>query len=150
MGQVSVTLNDRVYRLVCGDGEEDRLVELAAYVKTKVEKLRAELGHVGDERLVLMAALTIADELFDARAGVGLTGGVDGDAGPARATAAPGKAVEAARQPPAVNDSSEIDAADHVQQLKAVAARMAAERQGAQKPAPITVASPKPKRRDVA
>jgi cell division protein ZapA len=68
MGQVSVTLNDRVYRLVCDDGEEDRLVELATYVKAKVAHLTAELGHAGDERLMLMAALMIADELWDARA----------------------------------------------------------------------------------
>ena len=67
MGQVSVTLNDRVYRLVCDDGEEDRLVELAQYLKSKVSQLTAELGHAGDERLVLMAALMIADELWDAR-----------------------------------------------------------------------------------
>ena len=68
MGQVSITLNDRVYRLVCDDGEEDRLVELATYVKDKVAHLTAELGHAGDERLLLMAALMIADELWDARA----------------------------------------------------------------------------------
>ncbi len=68
MGQVSVTLNDRVYRLVCDEGEEDRLVELATYVKAKVTQLTAEVGRAGDERLLLMAALMIADELWDARA----------------------------------------------------------------------------------
>ena len=51
MGQVSITLNDRVYRLVCDDGEEDRLVELATYVKSKVTQLSAEVGRSGDERL---------------------------------------------------------------------------------------------------
>ena len=70
MGQVSVTINNRTYRLACDAGEEDRLVELAAYLKAKVEKLTAEVGHVGDERLMLMAALQIADELLDARLGV--------------------------------------------------------------------------------
>ena len=68
MGQVSVTLNDRIYRLVCDDGEEDRLVELATYVKAKVEHLTDEIGNAGQERLMLMAALIIADELWDARA----------------------------------------------------------------------------------
>jgi cell division protein ZapA len=68
VGQVSVTLNDRIYRLVCDDGEEDRLVELATYVKAKVEHLTDEIGNAGQERLMLMAALIIADELWDARA----------------------------------------------------------------------------------
>ena len=70
MGQVSVTINNRTYRLACDAGEEDRLVELVAYLKAKVEKLTAEVGHVGDERLMFMAALQIADELLDARSGV--------------------------------------------------------------------------------
>jgi cell division protein ZapA len=67
MGQVSITLNDRTYRLVCDDGEEDHLADLARMVKAKIETLRADVGHVGDERLMLMAALLIADDLVEAR-----------------------------------------------------------------------------------
>ena len=36
----------------------------------KLEELMRENGNVSDERLMLMAALTITDELFDARADV--------------------------------------------------------------------------------
>ena len=68
MGHVTVTLNSRTYRLRCGDGEESRLIELATQVKHRVDALSAEFGNVGDDRLLLMAALLIADELFDARA----------------------------------------------------------------------------------
>ncbi|MGE3064335.1 MAG: cell division protein ZapA [Hyphomicrobiaceae bacterium] len=67
MGQVSVTLNGRTYRLSCADGEEDRLLEVATYVKERVEKLCDEFGQVGDDRLLLMAAVVIGDELWDAR-----------------------------------------------------------------------------------
>ncbi len=67
MGQVAITLNDWTYRLVCDDGEEDRLVNLAQMVKAKIDTLRADVGHVGDERLMLMAALLIADELVEER-----------------------------------------------------------------------------------
>lgn len=67
MSQVSVTLNSRTYRLACEDGEEGRLVELATYVKERVEQLTLEFGQVGDDRLLLMAALLIADELWDTR-----------------------------------------------------------------------------------
>ena len=67
MGQVTITLNGRSYRLRCGDGEEQRLLELAEHVDDRLASLVAEFGQVGDERLLLMTALMIADELFDAR-----------------------------------------------------------------------------------
>lgn len=68
MGQVTVNVNGRSYRFDCGDGEEPRLQELAAYVKNRIDKLAQQFGRVGEERLLLMAALLIADELMDARA----------------------------------------------------------------------------------
>jgi cell division protein ZapA len=68
MGQVAINVNGRSYRFDCGDGEEARLKELAASVKGRVDKLVREYGSVGDERLMLMAALLITDELWDAKA----------------------------------------------------------------------------------
>lgn len=67
MGQVTVTLNARTYRLRCGDGEEQRLLALAQHVKSKVDRLVDEFGQVGNDRLMLMAALLVADELFEVR-----------------------------------------------------------------------------------
>jgi cell division protein ZapA len=69
MGQVAIAVNGRSYRFDCGDGEEARLQELADYVKSRMEALSSEHGNVGEERLLLMAALTIADELWDATSG---------------------------------------------------------------------------------
>lgn len=68
MGQVAITLNGRSFRFDCGDDEEARLKELAAYVSSRVEDLTREFGNVGEQRLLLMAALYITDELWDARA----------------------------------------------------------------------------------
>src|SRR5689334_15600264 len=68
MGQVTITLNGRSYRLTCGDGEERRLLQLAAHVESKLTQLVAEFGQVGDDRLLVMASVLITDELFDARA----------------------------------------------------------------------------------
>ena len=68
MGQVAVNMNGRLYRFDCGDGEEARLEELAAYVKARIDALAQEYGNVGDDRLMLTAALLITDELMDARA----------------------------------------------------------------------------------
>ncbi len=67
MGQVTVTLNGRTFRLQCGDGEEQRLHELADHVGQRVEQLAMQFGHYGDERLLLMATLAITDEMFDLR-----------------------------------------------------------------------------------
>jgi cell division protein ZapA len=68
MGQVSVTLNGRTYRLACGDGEEARLAEIATYVKSKLDQLAIEFGQAGDDRLLLMTALMVTDELYDLKA----------------------------------------------------------------------------------
>ncbi len=67
MGEVFLTLNGRSYRLACRDGEERRLEELARYVEQKFDNLAAEFGQIGESRLLMMSALMIADELFDAR-----------------------------------------------------------------------------------
>jgi cell division protein ZapA len=68
LGHVAVTLNRRTYRLQCGDGEEPRLVELGNHIRAKLDALTAEFGQVGDDRLLVLAALQVTDELWDARA----------------------------------------------------------------------------------
>lgn len=67
MGQVSVTLNGRTYRLECSEGEEPHLIELAEYLGTHVDTMRRKFGQVGDDRLILMASLVVADELWELR-----------------------------------------------------------------------------------
>ena len=70
MAQVAITFNNRTYRFSCGEEDVERLEQLANYLKAKLDGLMQEHGAIGDERLVLMAALTLADELFDARADI--------------------------------------------------------------------------------
>jgi cell division protein ZapA len=70
VADVSINFNGRSYRFSCGDNEVQRLEEIAKYLTAKLEELIRENGNVSDERLMLMAALTITDELFDARADV--------------------------------------------------------------------------------
>jgi cell division protein ZapA len=65
MGQVTVTINQRDYTIGCGDGEEDHLLTLAQYLDRHVADLVRTVGQVGDSRLMLMAGLTIADELSE-------------------------------------------------------------------------------------
>ena len=65
MAQVDVSVNGQSYRIACEDGQEDRLVDLAAMVDEKVIGLVNQIGQVGSNRLLVMAALSIADELVD-------------------------------------------------------------------------------------
>ncbi len=67
MGQVTVVLNGRTYRLECGEGEESHLIALAEYLGTHVEDMKRKFGQVGDDRLILMASLLVTDELWELR-----------------------------------------------------------------------------------
>ncbi len=67
MAQVTVTIGGKNYRVACNEGEEPHLESLAALVDAKVKDMRGAFGEIGDQRLVVMAALTIADDLSEAR-----------------------------------------------------------------------------------
>jgi cell division protein ZapA len=67
MAHVQVTIAGRSYRMACGDGEEAHLEELAAGVDAKIAELRGAFGEIGDQRIVVMTAITYADELFEAK-----------------------------------------------------------------------------------
>ncbi|MBV9829190.1 MAG: cell division protein ZapA [Alphaproteobacteria bacterium] len=66
MGQVVVKVNGREFPLSCVDGQEARIRRLAQYVDYKIGEFAKSLGQVGEARLILLAALVIADELSDA------------------------------------------------------------------------------------
>ena len=67
MSQVEIRVNGRDYKITCEDGQEDRLQKLSAYFDRHVTSLSGELGQIGDARLMLLAALTVCDELFEAK-----------------------------------------------------------------------------------
>jgi len=66
MPLVNVMVNSRAYTIACDDGEEEHLKALAAEVDVKVQELLGSVGQVGDQRLILMSALLLADELHAA------------------------------------------------------------------------------------
>jgi cell division protein ZapA len=70
MGQVTIDINGRPYRVACADGEEPHLEKLGRYVDGKVGQLVSQTGQIGDTRLLVMASLVIADELGEARGGI--------------------------------------------------------------------------------
>lgn len=79
MASVEVSINGRFYRIACEDGQESRLIKLAAMVDEKVAGLVEQVGQVGDSRLLVMASLLIADEIEDLR--LETTGGTAGGNG---------------------------------------------------------------------
>ena len=67
MPQVSINIANRTYELACGEGEEDRVHELAAYVDEKVALLRKQLPGAPEVKLLVFASLLLADESREAR-----------------------------------------------------------------------------------
>ena len=66
MAHVSVTINGRQYRMACEDGQENHLIWLSGDLDRRIGQLRVQFGEIGDMRLTMMAALTVADELVEA------------------------------------------------------------------------------------
>ena len=64
---VNVTIAGRSFRMACGPGEEAHLEALASQIDERINQLRGAFGEIGDQRLTVMAAITLADELSEAR-----------------------------------------------------------------------------------
>jgi cell division protein ZapA len=67
MTQVTVTINGRQFRMACEDGEEAHLTQLAEDLDQRISRLRLRFGEIGDTRLTVMAALTLADEVAEVK-----------------------------------------------------------------------------------
>lgn len=67
MAAVIVTIAGRTYRLSCDDGEESRLEQLARYVENKILAMKDSFKDIGEQRIVVMAAIAIADEATESR-----------------------------------------------------------------------------------
>lgn len=65
MSQLGITINGRNFQIACDDGEEEHLTYLSEYVDKHVSDLAEAVGDVGETRLLLMAALVVADELSE-------------------------------------------------------------------------------------
>lgn len=67
MAQVNLRIGGHAYTVGCKDGEESHLAAMAEEVERRVARAR-DLGvHSGEARLLMMAALFMADELHDLR-----------------------------------------------------------------------------------
>lgn len=66
MAIVQLVINGHSYPIACDEGEEPRVRELGEYIGRRVSELSKQIGATGETRLMLMAALLVADELSEA------------------------------------------------------------------------------------
>jgi cell division protein ZapA len=67
MAQIVVVVNGRSFRMGCREGEEGRVQDLAAEIDAHVQRIKSGTKAVQDDRLFLMAAIMMADQLWDVR-----------------------------------------------------------------------------------
>ena len=85
MAQVSVVINGRRFDIACDDGQEPHVLRLAEDVDARVGQLAANIGQVGEARLLVLASLLLANDIHELRAELaflrGAENGHDGHAG---------------------------------------------------------------------
>lgn len=71
MAQVTVRINGYAYTVVCDDGQEPHLHNMAAEVEARINSIKALGGQSGESRLLVLASLLMADELHDLKLMIG-------------------------------------------------------------------------------
>jgi cell division protein ZapA len=65
MAQVTLRINGYAYTVGCQDGEEQHLQAMAGEVERRIDSIRAASGPSGEARMLVMASLLMADDLFE-------------------------------------------------------------------------------------
>ena len=69
MAQVTLRINGYSYLVGCEDGQEGHLKAMGEAVQSRIDSIKT-LGQTGEARLLMLAALLLADELHDKDAAV--------------------------------------------------------------------------------
>ena len=65
MANVSIKFNGKEFLLSCEDGQEEQLEELLIQLNQKFNKLKNDLGNLGENKLLLITAVKIMDEYYE-------------------------------------------------------------------------------------
>jgi cell division protein ZapA len=65
MAQVTIRINGYAYTVGCQDGEEEHLQAMASEVERRIESIKVASGPSGEARMLVMASLLMADDLFE-------------------------------------------------------------------------------------
>ncbi len=68
---LDVNIMGRNYRVTCADDEREALLAAVAYVDKKMTEIKAGSKVAGTERIAVMTALNIANELLSVKLGSG-------------------------------------------------------------------------------
>jgi cell division protein ZapA len=67
MAQVTIRINGYAYTVGCEDGQETHLEQMAAEIEQRITSIKSIGGQSGEARLLMLASLLLADELYDLR-----------------------------------------------------------------------------------
>ena len=67
MANVSIKFNNKEFLLSCEDGQEEHLEELLIQINQKFNELKNNLGNLGENKLLLIAAVKIMDEYYETK-----------------------------------------------------------------------------------
>ncbi len=65
MAQLTIKINGYAYTVGCEDGQEQHLQAMCEQVEKRVESIKALGGNSGEARVLVLAALLMADEIHD-------------------------------------------------------------------------------------
>jgi cell division protein ZapA len=64
---VTLRINGYAYTIGCRDGEEQHLQAMAGEVERRIDTVKAVAGQSGEARMLVMASLMMADDIFEMR-----------------------------------------------------------------------------------
>ena len=67
MANINIKFNGKEFLLSCDDGQEEHLIELSEYLNLKFDKLKSELGGIGENKLLLITSIQVMDEYFETK-----------------------------------------------------------------------------------
>ena len=67
MANGSIKFNGKDFLLSCDDGQEEHLEELLIHINQKFNKLKNDLGNIGENKLLLITSVQIMDEYFETK-----------------------------------------------------------------------------------
>ena len=67
MANVNIKFNGKEFLLSCDDGQEEHLEELSEHLNKKFVGLKASLGNIGENKLLLITSIKVMDEYFETK-----------------------------------------------------------------------------------
>jgi cell division protein ZapA len=98
MAQVTVKINGYAYTVGCENGQEQHLLDMSREVENRIDSIKALGGPTGEGRMLVLAALLMADELHDMAIELATLRSVAAEQGPGEAPAPPQTDVKQAKR----------------------------------------------------